>query len=350
MGLFGGAQKTTTKVRPSRQVEDILKNVVSETQNMPDNGFTNYNLAGLNATQQGALSSLAQSGELNKLASMFGGRTQQGIDQLNQAAGYLNTIANGGVTGRQVQDYANTVTGKNSLGTRALAQGIDAGGAMKALGGSAALRSAGRRSGGQINALGRNQLGQQAKGQGITNLLNNVNDQRQIAGQIAGQAGTNLGLGAQGVSAAQQALQNQLQAGNIEQQQAQRQNEVDWQNQMGAQQYDWNQINNKLNVLNEVSPMAGYTTEGLGGGISKSNQLLGAGMTGLGIAGKLGYLGNSANALQNSLNTGQTNWAGLTQGATANGNIGGIPVYKQASASPWSQGLGALSSMFGGGQ
>lgn len=334
MGLFGGAATTTTKVRPAWQTEQILRDVVNRSNQAAQNQhFIGHEMAPMTSDYQGALAQLAASPELQRAASDLTGRTTTGLENLSASNQAYQNILNNPVTARAVQDFSKGMTSPTSLSSRALSQGTNAGGAVSGLGGSAALRSAGRFNTSNINATMANQRGQQMNNLGINTMLGNQRYAGNVAGMQSNLGGTNIGLGGTGVQIGQQALQNQLQAGNLQQQYQQALNQNQWQNSMGSQMFDWNQLNNRLNVLNQVSPMAGYTAKNTTAAPSQVAQLYGAGMTGLGIYGKLGGFNG-------------------TDEYNTVGNEGGIPVnqYKNQWYNQGGTGVfNGLGRMFGGG-
>ena len=287
MSLFGSASKTKTTVAPSSQVDALLKQIVANAQSMNSNdaGFISQQLAGLNPNQQAALSNLANSSTLNQLSGMYTPRTQQGLDQMNTLAQKYSALGNNSIGADDVNRFSSGLnssalaqaTGKAASNV-SLGNGSDSGSLRRASAQGAALNSANTN-------LSRSISG---KNLGVNALQSNNSFQQGLLNAQTGLAGQNLNLGAQGTQAAQQAIQNQLTAGNLQQQQDQAQADLNWQNAIGSQQYGWNQLNNQLNVLNSVSPMAGYTITNKGAAPNTTQQILGAGVTGLGIAGRLG--------------------------------------------------------------
>lgn len=301
MGLFGGgSQSTTVKVRPDQRVEDILKNIVSQAGTMTNGQqFIQQQLAGLTPTQQAALQNMIGSGTLNQINNTYSPLTQQGLGQMESISNNLKQLSNSSIGAQDVKDY------QSSLQNSALAKATAAAPSNVSLGNGQAsdsLRRSGAVGAQRTSALTNLNRQQNAANMGIANLQAGQNFQRGILGTQSGLAGRNLSLGASGTQAGQQAIQNQLNAGNIMQQQQNAQNNMDWQNQLGSQMFGWNQLNNQLNVLNQVSPMAGYTLKNAAPGMSTGQQLLGAGITGLGIAGRLGAFSPSAQE-QNAWNS-----------------------------------------------
>ena len=296
MGLFGGATTTKTSVKPSDGVADLLKRIATMTNQMDVGSYINHDLAGLNSTQQGALDALTQNTALNQVAGMYGDRTQQGINQYGDVNSMLQNLAGNGVTGQDVKDFTSNMLG-NQLNTSAINQGTSAGNAAASLGNGAAVRAANKTGANNIAAITNNNRQQSMNALGANVLQGNNTAQLGAANLLGNIANTNVGLGNQSAALNQTAMMNALGAGNQQQAQQQAQYTNDWQNAMGAQQFDWNQLNNKLNVLNELSPMAGYTSTGITPGISKSQQLVGAGMSALGTYGSLGGFTGAGNVL-----------------------------------------------------
>lgn len=296
MALFGGATTTKTSVKPSDNVANLLKQIATMTNQMDVGSYINHDLAGFNSTQQGALDALTNNTALNQVAGMYGDRTQQGINQYGDVNSMLQNLANSPVTGQNVNDFTSSMLG-NKLNQTAINQGTSAGNAAASLGGGAAVRAANKTGANNIAALTNNSRQQSLNAMGANVLQGNNSAQLGAANLLGNIANSNIGLGNQSAALNQTAMMNALGAGN--QQQAQTQNEYnnDWQNALGAQQFDWNQLNNKLNVLNSLSPMAGYTTTGVTPGISQGQQLLGAGISALSTYGSLGGFTGAGNVL-----------------------------------------------------
>lgn len=330
MSLFGSSAKSKVTVAPSSQVDALLRQIVSNAQGMSNGQFVGREMAGFNQNQSAALSGLANSDVQKQLAALYTPRTQQGLDQMNTLAQRYQSMANGGggVTGQAVNDYSKSLnnsalaqaTGK-AASSVSLGNGSDSGSLRRASAQGAALASANTNLSRSIDG----------KNMGINNLQNNEAFQRGILGAQTGLAGQNLNLGAQGVQATQQAIQNQLLAGNLQQQQDQARANLNWENAIGNQQFGWNQLNNQLNVLNSVSPMAGYTIKNAQPGVSQGQQLLGAGMTGLGIAGRLGAFTPDAQT-QNAWNSYNASGG---QSGMAGPMIGGSNLSNQQSQNNW---------------
>lgn len=342
MGLFGGASSSKTTVRPDSRVEDLLRQIVQNAQNQQanDSGYTNRELAGLNDYQNSALQNMINSGVLNQVSDMYTGRTQQGLDQMNQLASQYQNMAGKGIGANDVNQF------KSGLNNSALAQSTGKASANVSLGNgsdSGSLRRAAAQ-GNKLNSANTNLSRSISSGNtAIGNLMDNASFQRGMLGAQGALAGQNVNLGQIGTNAQQQAINNRLQAGNIMQQQSNAENQNNWQNAIGQQQYGWNQLNNQLNVLNNVSPMAGYTIKSTGAAPSVGQQILGAGVTGLGIAGRLGAFTPNAQE-QNAWNSYNSNGG---QSGMAGPMIGGGSLAQQNPASSgWWNNYG--SNIFGG--
>lgn len=307
MSLFGKAQKTKTTVKPSAEVESLLRNVVSQTQNMPAAEFISKQYAGLNPQQQQAIANLAGSSDQRNAAALLSGRLSEGLNQLSQNNQNYTDLMNRNISAGDInQAKAALQRGTNA---RQLQQGIN--GVSSQLRGDASVRLGARNNANLLSA--RNRLNPQ-----LTNLVtrNALADQQArlgAVGQMGNIAEHNVSLGQQGVGIQGQAIQNQLNAGNINQANQQAQNQINYENANAQALFPWQQLQNKLNILNSVSPMAGYTTTTKGAAPSTGQQITGAAMTGLGIYGNLGGFSGFGDKTQ----TGQ-----VGTGANA------IPVYK----------------------
>lgn len=336
MGLFGGSRKVTTTVTPAKNVENLLRSIVDQTNNMDVGNYIAQQYAGLNPDEQSALTRLSQNGGLQQALQTYQPLTEKGLGQLEATNEQLSNMAKGGVN---IGDILNARDqGLNSqVAQQALKQGTAATGALGgALGGNAALRRQSAQNAQNISAITNNQRGQELAGQAIQNEFANRQAQLGNLGLQTGIGQTNLGLGQNVAQLAQQSANNQLMAGQIQQQNQQAQNQMDWQNALGANQFNWNQLNNKLNILNNVSPMAGYTTTGTSPGISKSQQMLGAATTGLGMFGKMGGFqgfgaqnpqGQYLNQFYNNGGTGAFNGLGTSIGnglSSIGGSLSGL--------------------------
>lgn len=319
MSLFSKGGSTKTTVAPNANVEKILKDIVARSGNM-DTDFISKQLAQMNPTQIEALNRLADSGQINQVANTLMGRTQQGLDQMQNAASQYQGLIGNQTTGQDIQNTVNQLNRQGGLLSNVNAQGLNS--SIKGtLGDDPSARRAAQRTGASVGAF--NTLNQKNS---LSNLaLNNDAMRSRIAQSIIGAGnnigGTNAALGQQGLQLNSLATQNLLNVGNQYQAQSNQQNMYDWQNANGAQQNAWDQLNNRLNVANSINGMVGYSTKSSAPGLSTGQQLLGAGVTGLGIAGQLGAF-NSAGPFS-GLNQSQVNNAYNT-GLQSSGGFAGV--------------------------
>ncbi|HEG2205558.1 TPA: hypothetical protein SCS57_002043 [Enterobacter cloacae] len=283
MGLFGSAQRTKTTVKPSPQVEKLLKDIVSRTEGMEDQDFVEHPFANFSDAEIKKLNEVAESGNTRQAAALLTNRLSQGNEQMNQSNTQLQNAINSPITAQSVLDESKAMRDSGTFKT-SQAQAASAGGVANKFG--AVGRSVARRGASQQAA--RSALNPTFNNLAISNQAKNTAGNIDTANAMGRIGGANQGLGLQGVQLNDQATQNQLMVGNIQQAYQNAMNTNNWQNANGRQLNQWNNLNNKLNILNEVSPMAGYTTYGSGSAPSKAQQLGGAAITGLGIYGKLG--------------------------------------------------------------
>lgn len=290
--FFGGKATTNVTVKPSYQVEKILRDIVSKAKTMPDGQkYIEKQLAALTPDQQSALQDMIDSGSLKQIESMYAPLTEQGLSQLTNIGQKYQDLANNSIGAEDVKDY------QNGLQNSALAKATAAAPSKVSLGNGQstdATRRAALTGSQREQAMTNLSRQQSAANLGISNLMSGQDFQRGVLGVQSGLSRQQVGLGAAGTQAGQQAIQNKLNAGNIQQDQANRLNQLNWQNQLGRQQFGWNQLNNQLNVLNQVSPMAGYSMKNVTPGQSVGQQVLGGGITALGIAGRMGAFSPSA--------------------------------------------------------
>lgn len=341
MGLFSKGSSTKTVVAPNANVEKLLKDIVSRTDGM-DGSFISKQLAQMTPEQITALNNLADSGQVNRASELLLGQGQKGFEQQQNAALQYQNMINNQTTGQNIQDrvaqqqrQGGLLSTINAQGKNSAVQGI--------LGSDASARRAANRTGSNIDAS--NKLSQGARL--MNQELNNDAMRSKIAQSIIGAGNTigsnNIALGNQGLQLNSLATQNLLNVGNQYQAQANSQNQMNWQNANGAAQNGWDQLNNRLNVANSINGMVGYTSKGSTPGVGIGQQIAGAGLTGLGIAGQLGAFNNlnkTANAW-NSYNAsgGQSGVAGPMQN--------GSNLSQQPQQSFWGNAYNNLTSFWG---
>lgn len=281
MGLFGSAAKTKTTVKPAPQVEAILRDVVSRSNNI-DQQFIEHQFAQMTPQQQQAVNTLAQSGNLRQAAGALSPRLTQGIQQITDINKNLQSVVNTPITVNQALQQSNALRGGTYQSVAGSA--ASAGGVANKFG--AAGRAAARRGASQQSA--RSALNPSFTNTAINALNANKQADLSTASLASNIAGNNQNLGMQGIQLNQQALQNQLNAGNFMQSYQNAMNTNNFQNANAKALFPWEKINNQLNVLNAVSPMAGYTQTSKGAATPVGQQIASAGMAGLSIYGKLG--------------------------------------------------------------
>lgn len=342
MGLFSsGGGSTKTVVAPNANVEKILKDIVSRTQGM-DDSFISQQLAQMNPTQIEALNKLADSGQVNQISNLLMNQGIQGFEQQQNAANQYQNLINNQTTGADIQKRVGQLQRQGGLLSNVNTQGKNSG-IQSMFSDDPSARRAANRTGSNIDAA--NALSQ---GRNLLNReISNDAQRSQIAQSIIGAGNTigqnNINLGNQGVNLNSLATQNLLNVGNQYQAQANAQNQMNWQNANGAAQNAWDQLNNRLNVANSINGMVGYTSKGSAPGQSVGQQLLGAGITGIGVAGKLGAfdsLGKTYNAWDSyNSNGGQSGVAGPM--------IGGGNLSNQPQQSFWGNAYNNLTSFWG---
>lgn len=335
--FFGKAAKTKTTVAPDARVDAILKRVADLSNNMNVGDFVERGYAGFTPAQQQALQQMRDSSMLNEVQRTYQPRTEQGINQLRDVNSQLQQLANQGVSARDVANWKQGITGGN---TAALVNRQAAGASLGNGESSGALRRA-NATGVARNAATTNLArGINAQSMGIRNMQANQDFQRGVLGQQAQMAGRNVSLGAVAPQVAQQRMQNLLNAGNANQANQQAMYNTQWQNDMGRQQFGWDQLNNRLNVLNTISPMAGYTTTTKGSAPSVGQQIAGAGIAAGGaLAGR--YFSPGATAARAD---GVGGWDSLSARGASNAQGYQMPGGSGSFLSNLGQGFGSMFS------
>lgn len=334
-------QKTESKTEnnPWAPAQDQLKDILSEAQKEYEasgglsGDWINKNYPDLTDDMKAALSNMASSGNLEKVANQVNQITSSGASNVNNASNALGGMTSGGITADQVNDMAsqlydsdtvksqteqlskdvndslnqqvNTLnqqasgTGNMGSSRAGVAQGVMSGKANEALAkGTADIQNTAR-----TNAYN------QALGTLQGNQQTNLN-----AANSLGQLGMNQGQLAAGQgNLYQQMLENQFGAANIGQTQEQNKALNDYFNQYGQSQAGWTNLNNYLNMVGAIGGMGGTSnstgkTTASGGGGGMFNQILGAGSTGAGIVGAGAQAGwwSDASMKKNVKKTGET--------------------------------------------
>lgn len=314
-GLFGGgAKKTTIKHEAAPQVTAILKDVMGRIENEDMGQFIARQYQSLTPEQRQDVNTLAQSGNIRQAASLLSGQFSQGMQQVADNNKYLQAELDKPVTVNQVLSDAN-VAKNGALNQGALSQAKGA--ASSSLSNSAGARVAMKRNAKLMTA--QNAFSQAAKGAGnsINRQFENKTNRLANLNTMAGMANNNINTGLRGQSLQQQAIQNQLTAGNILQQDQQNAYSNAYQNANAAAKWPTDQLNNKMNMITQAANMAGYTEHGTqSSGVSTGQRVLGAGLAIGSQLGQLGAFSGSPTAwqTQQDLNNGVTNFDQIKSG------------------------------------
>lgn len=346
MGLFGGSKGTSTKteVKPSKEVENILKRVTEQVQNQEPQDFIAHQYADLSPEAYGVLSNVEKSGDLTKLSGIMSPRLKEGVEQIAQSNNDLRSELNAPTDVNSILKQSDVF--KQGLQKTATQQGLA--GTSNFLKGSAAARRATKTQGAAIEA-------QASNSPGATNLAINQNLNaagNRIAGAgIRGNVGTtNMNIGVQGAQLGNQANQNAVMASLTRQQNANAQLQNEWQNKNAEAQWPFQQVQNKANMLNEISPLAGSTTTGTQSGISKGQKLFGQALQLGGTVAGAYFSGGPTTQEKNAWNSyntngGQAGVAGPMPQGSEYGNLSQAPQQQQPSA--WGRIQRGYNSMYG---
>lgn len=334
-------QKTSSKTEnnPWGPAQDQLKDILSEAQKQYeatgglDGNWIDKQFPDLTPEMKNSLQNLASSGNLNQVADNINAITAGGASNVNNASNALTGLAQGGITGQQVNDlaaqlydsdtvnsqisnltydvnknYDRQVQGLNQAAVSSgnmgssragVAQGVMAGEANKAIAkGTADIQNTARTN---------------AYNQALGTLQGNQQTNLNAAGQL-GQLGMNQGsLQAGNAGIYQNILQNEATAANTTQTQAQGQAENNWFNQTGQANAGWDNLSKYLQIVGAIGGMGGTSTTtgkttASGGGGGMFNSILGAGSTGAGIIGAGAQAGwwSDASMKKNVKKTGKT--------------------------------------------
>lgn len=311
MGLFGGGtQKSISEMTRPQYLQNMIDQLMDQSQTTNQGQWVDKGYAGLNQNQQDAINQLINSDQLNQLSNQLITGGQQGLDTLDSAYGQLQSLyQNGNITPDQInslagqlydQDAVNAAIDAQNYGTKnQLAKNTMTNIAQQTMqdgaGGSAARM---QKDMARTSALGQmqndasnltNQAYNSAVEQANGILSGNRQQQYSALGALANNGANMAGLAGQGAQMANQANQNALMGGTLMQQNEQGRLNNQYNNQMGAQNYDWQQIQNMLNaagVLNGAQGMTTTTTQSGGGG-----GMLGGAMSGAAAGSAFGPWG-----------------------------------------------------------
>lgn len=282
MGLFGGGSKTSTSsmTRPDYLTDYInqLNSLIGQTSS---GDYVNREYSGLNSVQQQALQQLADSGALGALSSQYLGAGQQGINDLDYAnKGLQGLYDQGAITGDQITNLANqlysdedvqaAIDAQNAGVQEQLARQTLPSVAEQYMGqaghGSGARAAKDFAQGGALQQMQANAADttnaayNSALNQAQNILSGNRQNQAAALSGLAQQGGTMAGYGLQAGNIAQQAMQNQWQAGLQQQQDIQNMYNNNYQNQVNQQNWGYQDIQNQLGAAGVLNGALGQTT------------------------------------------------------------------------------------------
>lgn len=361
MSFFAKATTTKTTVRPSKEVEGMLKGIIEKARGIDDFNFISHEAATMTPEQRQEVQNYAQSGNLRAIGGALSPRLMEGLQQATDLNAAYENAASNDITVDDVLKNSNAL--RNGIYQGVQATAASAGNVAGRLG-SAASRAAARRGTQQMQA--RNALDPSLTNRAIDMATQNQRNTLDVADMQRGIADTNRNLGFQGVAANQQATANQLEAGNFMQNYDNALFYNQQQNQQGANDFVWNKIAQKQNILSNVSPMAGYTIKQKGAAAPSVGQQL----AGAGIAAGGAYLLNQARqdyktplanmnqeqtnqAYQNGLDLGGVDTADNWQDNMNSVNNAARTINNNNANSDWGNSAwtgvkGALTSMVGG--
>lgn len=358
-GGGSGTNTTVTQSGPPAEFLQAYQNVVGQAQNVaaqPLQQYSGNTVAGLSPDQQAAIQQI-QSAQgiadpfINAAAQEFGASTNDlttgmapytagAVGMFNQASQGLNFNQ---LTDADIQRYQNPYTqnvidatqaqfnNQNAIqqqgivgnaisngafgGDRsAVAQGITAGqqqlaqapviAGLRNQGYVQALQAAQQQQGAGLSAQQASQQLRLGAGQGMSGLSGQQLQAAEAQNQFAGQAGTglaNLGLLSQNTALTQ--AQAQLQAGTLEQQQAQSELNVPYQQFLQRQAYPFQTTGWLANIATGLGAGAGGTSSTTVPGPSTGSQIAGGLTTGIGLLGATGAFGSNG-YLSNSFGSG----------------------------------------------
>ena len=310
MGLFGGGNSTQkSKTTRPDYIQNMIDSLMSQSNNTTNGSYVNQQYAGLNQTQQDALNSLINSDQLNSLSSQLIQGGQTGLDTLNSAYTQLQDLAGNGINADQINDLAGQLYDKDSVqgaidatnyGTKQnlaknqltnIAQQTMQNGA----GGSSARLAKDNAKTAALSQMQNdasnltNSAYNNAVSQANTILSGNRQQQYNALGALAQNGASMANMAGQGAQYANAANQNALAAGNQMQGATQNQLNMNYNNAINNQNYDWSQIQNMLNAASVMNGAQGMTTTSTSSG--GGSGMLGGAMSGAAAGSAFGPWG-----------------------------------------------------------
>lgn len=265
MGMFGGSgasstTNTTTTVSPSEDVANILQNVVAYTEGIDPGHYITKQHAGFNQYEQDALNRMANSDPLNYMSGITKGFAQTGASIENALGRALESVLAGGgqitpdVLKGQSKILLDSMKKAESSASPMVAQ------ASSTLGGTPESNATASMALGNASASALPKLEQASANLAYSMLTGDQKAGARGLKQAGELANTYMKEGGKGAKAGNQAIQNELKAGQIAQKEQQAEYNTAWENAMGQQLFPYEYVNNLANVLNKVDRYAGYTT------------------------------------------------------------------------------------------
>jgi len=317
MGKDKNTTTQTSESNPWKPAIPYLENILNQSDKLfNEQGGINKEwidkeIADLDPKMQQMINQAIEQPQFQEYANKISGAAQAGLGGMQQGIGVLGGLTQQGVTGEDINKLAGELydselvqSQKEQIGkdvTQQLGkavQGINQGAtASGGMGSSRAGVMEGVATGKAADAIAQgsanveNAARQSAYGQALGTLQGNQNTALN-AGSTLG----NIGLGSMGqlgnlANSQLNANQQGLLGAGILQNQAQNVLNNKWFNQQGSQNAGWDALGKYASIIGGIGGMGGSSTGTTSTSSSQSpfNQILGAGMTGLGVAGGLGW-------------------------------------------------------------
>lgn len=317
MGKDKNETTQTSESNPWKPAIPYLENILNQADKLfneqggINKEWINKEIADLDPAMKDMINQAIENPKFQEYAGAISGAAQGGMAGMQQGIGALGGLTQQGVTGKDINELASELydsdmvnAQKEQIGkdvsqqlgkaVQGINQGASASGGM---GSSRAGVMEGVATGKAADAIAsgsaavENAARQQAYGQALGTLQGNQNTALGAAGQL-GSIGLG-SMGAMGNLAGQQlgATQQGLGAAGILQNYNQNVLNNKWFNEQGKQNAGWDALGKYSSIIGGIGGMGGSSTGTTSTSSSQSpfNQILGAGMTGLGVAGSLGW-------------------------------------------------------------
>lgn len=275
------SKAATSKIERPEYINSFIQSLNSQINNADMGQYIDQQYTGLSQNQLDALNQLAASPELRDLAQQYTNAGKQGLGYLDSAYNQLQSLYNdGGYTAAQqgaladqlydeqgvnsAIDAQNAVT-KEQLARSTIPQIVQQYNSQGGFG-SGAKMAKGMAQQGALNQMQSdaanisNQAYQSAMDKASSILSGNQQNRgAALSGLVSGGAQMS-GLGQQAGDLNQQVLNNQLNAGNIQQNDQQTAFNNAYQNAINQQNYGYQQINNLTNAASVLNGAQGQTS------------------------------------------------------------------------------------------